>query len=137
MTRLARPAAARFMALVDKSDACWMWLGATQAGGYGRFMDADGKPVLAHRWSYEHHVGPIPDGLTIDHLCRNTSCVRPDHLEPVTRSLNSWRASTNKDKTHCKRGHELTPANVYSPPSRPQVRDCRTCRRNKRQDVAA
>ena len=69
--------------------------------------------VLAHRWSYEHHVGPIPEGLTVDHLCRNTSCVNPEHMEVVTREENAYRGSRNKDKTHCDKGHELTAANVY------------------------
>lgn len=127
-----RPAAARFWEHVTKTDTCWLWTGATQGNGYGRFNDGT-RLVLVHRWSYEHHIGPIPEGLTIDHVkargCRHTNCVNPAHLEPVTRAVNAWRGNPNKDKTHCDHGHELTPENVYVSPSRPTVRDCRTCRR--------
>ncbi len=70
-------------------DGCWVWTGYLSP--YGKFGVSGRRPV-AHRWSYEYHVGPIPDGLTIDHLCRNPSCVRPDHLEPVTLQENMRRA---------------------------------------------
>jgi hypothetical protein len=123
------PPEVRFFRFVDKGDECWTWTGARQAGGYGRFASSASVLVLAHRWSYEHHVGPIADGLTIDHLCRNTSCVNPDHLEPVTREVNAWRGNPHKDRTHCDAGHELTEANVYIAPSRPTVRLCRECRK--------
>lgn len=121
------PAIERWRKYVEKTETCWIWMGAKQGRGYGRFKVAD-KILLVHRWTYEWFVGPIPEGLTIDHLCRNPSCVRPDHLEPVTREENSWRGNTNKDKTECLNGHELSGANVYVPPSRPQVRECRICR---------
>lgn len=123
-----RPAAQRFWPKVTVTETCWLWTGARQAGGYGRFLDGAGQRVLVHRWSYEAAMGPIPEGLTLDHLCRNTACVRPDHLEVVSRELNALRASRNLVKTHCDRGHEFTPENIYTPPSRPQVRDCRECR---------
>lgn len=130
-----RPALERFHAQVEKTEACWNWIGAKQSGGYGRF-NADGgrggRVVLVHRWAYEQFVGPIPDDMTIDHLCRNTPCVNPDHMEVVTREVNSWRANTNKDKTHCQHGHELTPDNVYIAPSRPTTRDCIKCRKARR-----
>lgn len=129
-----KPAADRFAAKVLKGDDCWTWTGATQAGGYGRFM-ASSSPtvlVLAHRFAYEQAHGPIADGLTIDHLCRNTSCVNPAHLEPVTREENALRASRNAGKTHCDRGHEFTDANTYAAPSRPNVRCCRACRKAER-----
>lgn len=125
-----RPAASRFWALVDKSGECWGWLGAKQAGGYGRFM-IQSRPrilILAHRYSYEQLVGAIPDDLTIDHLCRNPSCVNPAHLEPVSRAENALRASRNAMKTHCDYGHEFTEDNIYRAPSRPNVRGCRKCR---------
>jgi hypothetical protein len=125
-----RPAAERFWVKVQKSDGCWTWTGATQAGGYGRFMVASNPRtlVLAHRYSYEQLVGPIEGDLTIDHLCRNRSCVNPAHLEPVTREENALRANRNVGKTHCDRGHEFTEANTYRAPSRPAVRGCRECR---------
>lgn len=130
-----RPPIERWREQVEKTDACWLWIGAKQSGGYGRFKAEGGragKVVLVHRWTYEHFVGPIPDGLTIDHLCRNTSCVNPAHMEPVTREVNAWRGNTNKDKTHCAYGHELTPENVYVAPKRPTTRDCRKCRKARR-----
>ncbi len=129
MTRATKPPVVRFMAKVDKTGSCWQWLGAKQAGGYGRFGAGEGRLVLAHRWSYEHHVGPIADGMTIDHLCRNTSCVNPAHMEVVTREVNAYRGNPNSTKTHCKHGHEFTPANTYIQPSRPHVRGCMECRR--------
>lgn len=69
---------------------CWIWTGSTIRSGYGRLMYR-GEQVLAHRRYYEHHVGPIPEGLTIDHLCRVRACVNPDHLEPVTNAENVRR----------------------------------------------
>lgn len=126
-----KPAAERFASKIIKGDGCWLWSGARQAGGYGRFMVSSSPRVLAlaHRFSYEQAHGPIADDLTIDHLCRNTSCVNPDHLEPVTRELNSLRGSRNAAKTHCDSGHEFTLENTYVAPSRPLVRACRACRK--------
>jgi hypothetical protein len=87
-----KPAAERFWTKVEKSDTCWLWLGVRHRGGYGRFRGADQELVYAHRWSYEHAIGPIPSGLTLDHLCRVTSCVRPSHMEPVTLAENLARS---------------------------------------------
>lgn len=125
-----KPPARRFMAKVETTPECWQWLGAKQAGGYGRFMVTSSPRVLilAHRFAYEMAVGPIPDDMTLDHLCRNTSCVKPSHLEVVTREENALRGSRNAAKTHCDHGHEFTEANTYVAPSRPQVRCCRECR---------
>lgn len=132
--RKPRPAIERFRERFVKVDGCWEWTGAKQAYGYGRFGlgGRGGKVVLAHRFAYEQYVGPIPDGMTIDHLCRNTSCVNPGHMEPVTREVNARRGNPHAGKTHCDKGHELTPENVYVSPSRPTVRDCRECRRARR-----
>jgi hypothetical protein len=69
---------------------CWEWIGTCQSNGYGAFAVA-GKTLRAHRWAYEHFVGPIPVGLTIDHLCRNRTCVNPEHMEPVTSAENTRR----------------------------------------------
>ena len=71
-------------------DGCWLWTGGRR-GGYGRIKLAETGTVDAHRLSYEHHIGPIPDGLVIDHLCRNRSCINPAHLEPVTTAENIRR----------------------------------------------
>lgn len=109
---------------VHITDGCWNWVGYAQRG-YGVFE----KRIAgiryrgrAHRVVYELLVGPIPEGLTIDHLCRNTLCVNPDHLEPVTGAENVRRA--NAFRTHCIRGHEFTEENTYY---RNGGRRCRPC----------
>lgn len=73
-------------------NGCWIWNGSTTGkdGRYGQFI-VNGRPFKAHRWSYEDHKGTIPDGLELDHLCRVTLCVNPDHLEPVTHLVNVRR----------------------------------------------
>lgn len=78
---------------VEDENACWNWIGALNSKGYGCISTGGkNKNGLVHRVSYELHVGPIPDGLTIDHLCRNKVCVNPAHLEPVTIRTNIRRA---------------------------------------------
>lgn len=71
---------------------CWIWVGKVNQFGYGRF-NVDHLEVQAHRWSYEHHVGPIPNGLEVDHLCFVRNCVNPKHLEAVTGLENQRRAA--------------------------------------------
>lgn len=91
---------------------CWIWQGTPNDAGYGR-IQRDGKDQRAHCYFYEQHVGPIPQGLTLDHLCRVRLCVNPDHLEPVTRGENVRRGIPFRPpQTHCKRGHEFTPENT-------------------------
>lgn len=94
----ARPEADRFWSKVwrdPRPDGCWLWLGAPNADGYGHFRRRLGpghyRMVRAHRHAYELLVGPIPEGLTLDHLCGHPLCVRPAHLEPVTNSENVRR----------------------------------------------
>ena len=72
---------------------CWIWTGSTNGCGYGETSEA-GKKVYTHRLMYERHVGPIPEGKDIDHLCRNRACCNPAHLEPVTRQENLLRGDT-------------------------------------------
>lgn len=124
-----RTEAERFFGKVDRTDTCWLWTASTRYG-YGRFMLADQRLAMAHRWSYEHHVGPIPDGLQIDHLCRNRACVNPDHLEPVTHGVNNTRRPI---PTACPAGHAYTEANAYLYAKRPTslraTRQCRECDR--------
>ena len=138
------PEPERFMLLVDKDGPtpavfrgrgpCWQWrLKPNKQTGYGYFRPGRNKRWLAHRYSYELHVGPIPSGLQIDHLCRNRRCVNPAHLEPVTSGENTDRglsvSTFNKLKKACPAGHEYTPENTYRPPSKPNSRRCRACMR--------
>ncbi len=108
---------------------CWEWQGWRDRDGYGQIR-INRRGVVAHRFAYETLVGPIPDGLQIDHLCRNTSCVNPAHLEVVTCRENLMRGNTiqreNAMKTHCKRGHEFNDENTYRYPDGNR-RGCRTC----------
>ena len=109
-----------FWARVEKFDGCWLWTGATN-GRYPVFsLGGRGNQGYAHRYSYELNVGPIPDGLQIDHLCRTPMCVRPDHLEPVTHVENMRRRRAET----CGRGHAMTGDNVWT---NGRNRKCRTC----------
>ena len=111
------------------SDECWVWQAETW-DGYGYFH-LHHHQVKAHRWVYEHMMGPIPAGLELDHLCRNRSCVNPAHLEPVTHRVNVLRGlcppAVNARKTHCVKGHEYTPENTYTYPDGRKW--CLTCKR--------
>lgn len=89
-SRVRPSAQERFESKVVKSDDCWLWKGNTTSNGYGQFFVAR-QALIAHRYSHELHVGPIPAGLEIDHLCNVRACVRPDHLEPVTHAENMRR----------------------------------------------
>jgi hypothetical protein len=136
----------RFWAKVSRGDdgECWNWLGSKNALGYGKFYvgTVGGRAVLqrAHRFSYEETVGPIPDSLVIDHLCRNASCVNPAHLEPVTNRENLVRGvgfvGVNTRTTHCPAGHEYTPENTLTwTRSDGRVhRKCRECDRTRVRD---
>lgn len=116
---------------VDRSGDCWQWTGTKYINGYGKISSGP-QQEYAHRWSYEHYVGPIPDGYVIDHLCRNRSCVNPQHMEPVTDEENKQRglgyALRNGMRTTCINGHEYTPENTYTPPNGKAIR-CRECSR--------
>lgn len=106
-------------------DGCWQWTGARDTAGYGQIW-VSGTVVGAHRVLYELLVGPIPEGLFIDHLCHNPSCVRPAHLQPLTHAENlrrSWRSL----QLTCKHGHPWNRENSYVDPQ--GHRNCRACRR--------
>ncbi len=117
----------RWNLYVERTDGgCWLWTGARASGtGYAHFGLAGGRTLSAHRFSYEHHIGPIPDGLVIDHLCRVRHCVNPDHLEAVTQAENVRRALGQI--THCVHGHEYTPENTYV--AKNGRRTCKECKR--------
>ena len=111
-------------------EPCWNWVGAKNKQGYGRF-NVNGKAVRTHRYSYELFKKSIPTGLVIDHLCKNTSCCNPDHLEPVTQKENTLKGMTGQHirvpRTHCKRGHEYTPENIIPHTNNKRGR-CRICK---------
>ncbi len=105
----------RFLRKISKQkDGCWIWIGCKFPFGYGEFKYR-GQVVYAHIWLYERTKGKTPEGLELDHLCRNPSCVNPDHLEPVTHKENLMRGigvcAARARQTHCKRGHPLTDGN--------------------------
>ncbi len=113
---------------VNRFSGCWLWVAATGKDGYGRFS-VNGRMELAHRIAYNLYVGPIPEGLELDHACRNHACVNPNHLETITHLENVRRGNArdthNNLKTHCPQEHEYTPENTYLWNGR---RACRTCR---------
>ncbi len=134
----------RFWRFVDRGedDECWPWKGGLAGGGYGtfRYRKSDGTTgkVAAHRFAYEVMVGPIPQGLEVDHVrskgCKLRSCVNAvSHLEPVTQIENLRRAdgvgSLNSRKTHCINGHEFTAENTRLARG---WRQCRTCERGRK-----
>jgi hypothetical protein len=122
----------RFIAKVHllPCGGCWIWEAATTTNGYGHFKQ-DGKNVMAHRWAYTFFGGTI-DGLELDHLCRNRSCVNPAHLEPVTHQENVRRgkASALLVRTHCPNGHEYNAVNTYARPDG-KGRECKECSRER------
>lgn len=118
----------RFWKKVTHSDdGCWEWTATKINTGYGHFRVGN-RLVLAHRAAWELAIGPIPEGMVIDHICSNRACVRLDHLRVVTPTENAQRGDDhyNKRKGFCKQGHELTPENTGSYRT---SRYCKTCRR--------
>lgn len=128
---------------IDESTGCWLWTRRPTPGGYGQISVA-GRMPMAHRVAYELLVGPIPEGLELDHVCHNQDpdcfadkqcihrrCVNPDHLEPVTPRVNTLRGKTPaaraKARTVCVNGHPLTSENVYLTPR--GHRKCIACQR--------
>lgn len=120
----------RFWSKVDGGDVttCWLWTASKDRKGYGRFGITAKLTRFAHRWAYEQLIIEVPDGLVLDHLCRNTSCVNPWHLQPVTIAVNVRRGRQwESEKTHCPAGHLYDDGNTYRAPA--GHRECRICRR--------
>lgn len=139
MRHATRPAEERFWEKVERPTEaeCWPWLGARGPKGYGMLRSDHATTVRAHRFSYEIHIGQIPEGMVIDHLCRNPTCVNPAHLEAVTSGENTRRGITGKhhaDKTHCPRGHPYDEKNTYHFGPGLRWRGCRECRRQAAYD---
>lgn len=139
------PPGTRFWKYVDKHESgCWLWTGSLNKWGYGQLYagTVDGKrlpPLLAHRLSYQINVGPIPEGLDVDHVCRVRSCVSPLHLEPVTRRTNLIRGvgfvSVNAKKTQCVNGHPFDALNTAI--TKNGWRRCKACNRENARVQAA
>lgn len=119
----------RFWTKVAKGDGCWLWTAGKDGKGYGAAY-VNLRQVRAHRLAYELLVGPIPDNMTIDHLCRNRVCVNPAHMEVVTQGENTARSNriqgvAYRARSCCKHGHPWTPENTYNRPDGARI--CRAC----------
>lgn len=128
----------RFWHYVEKSSDCWNWKGGLTGSGYAIFATGlrrtgTFKNQSAHRYAFELVNGAIPDGLQLDHLCRNTRCVNPEHLEAVTPRTNYLRGfgvgAVNFRKTHCLRGHPFDEKNTYK--DKRGSRYCKQCRKTR------
>lgn len=133
----------RFWSKVDAGGDCWLWTAGRTPEGYGKYSITASDQLGAHRFAYEALVGPIPPGLTLDHLCRTLACVNPDHLEPVSRAENirrspGGRASINARKTQCPHGHPYDDANTDRYVWRGRVhRRCLACRASRHRALSA
>jgi hypothetical protein len=131
--RAVRPAVDRILDKVVDRVGCWIYTGSLNPSGYGQVnvgRRGEGR-VMTHRATYEFFRAEIPEGLFLDHLCRNRACVNPWHLEPVTPKVNSERGDMagngehHRSKTECVHGHPFTPENTLR--TTQGHRQCRTC----------
>jgi hypothetical protein len=124
------------LSIPEPNSGCWIWLGAlaNKTHKYGRLC-AHGVNDSAHRLSYVEYKGPIPAGLEIDHLCRNKTCVNPDHLEAVTHAENTRRAL---ERPECGYGHAMTEDNlIWVNRGHRLERRCKACHRTRMQKYGA
>lgn len=105
---------------VIKTDKCWIWMGSLNGQGYAD-IKISGKSHKVHRLMYERHREKIPEGLVIDHLCRNRGCLNPEHMEPVTSEENTRRGLT---KDSCGRGHKMSGGNIKMSKGKRECREC-------------
>lgn len=132
MTTTRRPAIDRLMARTIRIDSgCLEWQGHRLKTGYGQIADS-GKCRMVHRVAYEHVHGPVPEGLEIDHLCRNRACVEVRHLEAVTHRENLNR---KPKPTACPRGHAMSGSNIKLEGGKRRCRRCRNAKQNARRAV--
>lgn len=153
LKRCAKTTLENFLTKIEMvtESGCWIWTGHIDRGGYARLNTWDyerrvkGPLLSAHRFSYETFVGPIPEGMGLDHLCRVRCCVNPRHLEPVTHRENVMRGlaptvsrvaaiAAKLARTHCKWGHPFTRENVRIYRNR---RNCIACSNNRRRERRA
>jgi hypothetical protein len=114
----------------EPMSGCWIWGGATDGGGYGVYREKGVKQLIkAHRYCYQLLKGKITSGLDLDHKCRNRCCVNPDHLEPVTRSVNIKRGYQAHPTEFCKYGHPLSGDNMRIRTGKFGRKICVTCQR--------
>jgi hypothetical protein len=117
-----------FRAIPEPNSGCWLWTGSIDRDGYGKFRGA-----LAHRLSFQAFKGTPPNNLTLDHLCRVTSCINPDHLEPVSHKINVLRgmsfSAENARRISCIHGHPFSGDNLYIKST--GKRCCRACWRRR------
>ena len=135
-TKKSTPLFADFLLAQAGKEGCWEWYGSRRGGRHGKWysgVTVSGKQWYAHRLTYAIYNGDLVDGLQIDHLCRNTRCVNPSHLEQVE-GIENWKRGESVTRmkqlqTHCRNGHEFTPENTYihRRKGRKNARDCRTC----------
>ena len=118
---------------INLDSPCWLWTRA-KTKGYGTLW-SNGKQIYAHRYMWTVMRGPIPEGMELDHLCRVTACINPQHLEVVTHRENCLRGlsptAEAARKTHCPQGHPYSPENTYA---RGYGRVCRTCNLQRKRD---
>ena len=126
----------RYNSMRMSENGCWHWLGALTSEDYG-FLYFQGKRMAAHRLSYETFVGPIPKGIVLDHLCRDHTCINPDHLDPCTPGENVRRGISHYgSRTHCEAGHPYTSENTAINKAY-DSRQCRICKRISNQKYKA